>query len=339
MCRVVKKILRPCTTNMVFCRVTPVSSPSISVCPRCSEPAAQIASLLIGAVTTASACPLSARLVAASIAAIADRPATASTLPHSSSPSTTPTSRMSITPASNRASSTAATGLISTSRPHTPTARRSTAASPTASPRASAAYWGSARVRAAISGPIPAGSPSVTASRGFMASSLSHLPIGGVRRSRRPPYDRRSTRLWPRTGAHGWVRQRAGDVGGQSGGHRPVRDPDPGDGGVREQRRQPLMQPPGIEIMGVEVDEAGTEDTFGLRELLTGATGGAAGDDDHRLRNAADPLGRGQRRAERPRVDRQPVVLRRRRGQRGQIGGRYRVQQEDIGGGPPPQHR
>ena len=158
--RVVKKILpRPRTTNMVSKCAAPVSSPSISVWPRCSEPAAQMASLLIGEVTMPSTSPAIAARVAASIAATAERPATASTLPHGRS-----------APGDAEVEDVDGAGLeaclAGASRPRSPRRpgrslrppRRSTAASPTAMSAAEcAAVAGSARVRAVISGPMPDG--------------------------------------------------------------------------------------------------------------------------------------------------------------------------------------
>lgn len=82
-CLVAKKILSPLTTNIVSVSGVPHRLPNISVCPRNSEPVFHIASLLIGEVTTPSVFPESAASVAASIEAMAARPASSWTLPHS----------------------------------------------------------------------------------------------------------------------------------------------------------------------------------------------------------------------------------------------------------------
>ena len=155
------------TTNIVSCFVTPVRAPSISVCPRCSEPACQIASLLMGPVTMPAICWSIAAVVAISIARTAARPARASTTPHSScsSPSTS-MSKTSMTPAPAEGTSHEDTVRTSASRPRTSTARRMTDASATAMPWTESSPACSWRTAAVISGPMPTGSPGVSARTG-----------------------------------------------------------------------------------------------------------------------------------------------------------------------------
>lgn len=161
-CRVVKKIARSRTRNMVVKRDEPVSSPSISVCPRCGEPDCQMASLLIGPVTMPATWPSSARRAVTSIAVTAALPASGSMTPQASSRSTTPMSRTSMTPGVPETWDTSVSARTSTSSSQARTARSTTPRSPTATPTASAS-GGSARVRATISGPTPTGSPTVNA--------------------------------------------------------------------------------------------------------------------------------------------------------------------------------
>ncbi len=78
-----KKIRSPFTSNRVSGSAVPVRSPKISVWPIWETPAARKASLLTGAVATASTSQARARSMATRIDSNAARPAAAWMRPHS----------------------------------------------------------------------------------------------------------------------------------------------------------------------------------------------------------------------------------------------------------------
>ena len=177
--RVRKKIFNPLMVNIVISSRAPVWSANISVWPMNGIFAAFSDSLLIGVVATPATRPGHRQLDRG--ADRGDRP------PRRPAPAPCPSAARrdrrlswcstSITPARSAIASGPAMRFSVADRPQTASARSNTRASPMRKLREMSRTSGESSARTAISGPMPAGSPMVTARMGLARSCRCLSPV------------------------------------------------------------------------------------------------------------------------------------------------------------------